>query len=195
MARADIYTGLSIDEWARIDAINPCAWNQVQNPLNAPHNACDDIWLQNGYSGGADRILGREDVARAIAAAEELIAYRCGFWTYPKYFNDEVSWPHPKRGYQFLLPTLQTNWGYVITPGIHAQAVIDACAPITYTDEDGDGVDDTATITITAAQMLAQSATIAEINLYPPTSYFIDVCGQYTEEWRIRPFKICADVA
>ena len=69
MARADIYTGLSIDEWARIDAINPCAFNQVQNPLNAPHNACDDVWLQNGWSGGADRILGREYVARAIAAA------------------------------------------------------------------------------------------------------------------------------
>ena len=194
MARADTYTGLSIDEWARFDAIPPCAFNQVQNPVNVPRAACDAIWLQNGYTGGADRILGREDVARAIAAAEELIANRCGFWTYPKYFaSEEVSWPVPKRGYQFMLPTLQTQWGKVISPGIPAQATIQLCAPIVYTDEDGDGVDDTATITILAALMTAAGASISEVNLYPPTSYFTDVCGGYTPEWRIRPFKICAD--
>jgi hypothetical protein len=194
MARADIYTGLSIDEWARIDAINPCAFNQVQNPLNAPHNACDDIWLQNGWSGGADRILGREDVARAIAAAEELIAYRCGFWPYPVYFNaEETPWPMPKRGFQINYPTLQTRWGYVITPGIPAQATIELCAPIVYTDADGDGVLDTATVTVTAAAMAAVGANILEVNLYPPTTYFLDACGEHTPEWRIRPFKICAD--
>lgn len=191
MARADIFTGLSLDEWAAINAINPCAWNQVQNPLDAPHNACDDIWLQNGFSGGADRILGREDVARAIAAAEELIAYRCGFWTYPNYFNDEVPWPQPKRGYQYVYPTLQTNWGKVISPGHAAQSTISLCAPIVYTDSDGDGILDTATITIAAALMTAAGASIAEVNLYPPTSYFSGLCGQYTPEWRIRPFAIC----
>lgn len=194
MARADIVTGLSLDEWARFDAISPCAWNQVQNPTNAPHNACDDIWLQNGYSGGADRILGREDVARAIAAAEELIANRCGFWPYPVYFAaEEVAWPKPKRGYQFMLPTLQTQWGKVISPGIPAQATIQLCSPIVYTDEDGDGVDDTATVTIPAANMAAAGASISEVSLYPPTSYFTDVCGGYTADWRIRPFRICTD--
>ena len=193
MSRADIFTGLPLDTWAAINAISGCSWNQVLNPTHVPHSACDDVWLQNGYSGGADRILGREDVARAIAAAEELIAYRCGFWPYPAYFNEEVAWPVPKRGYQYTLPTLQTKWGYVISPGIPAQSMIELCAPIVYTDADGDGVDDTATITISAADMLAAGATLAEVNLYPPTSYFTGECGDYNPEWRIRPIHKCLD--
>ena len=99
----------------------------------------------------------------------------------------------PKRGFQINYPTLQTRWGYVITPGIPAQATIELCAPVVYTDVDGDGVLDTATITVTAAAMAAVGANILEVNLYPPTTYFLDACGEHTPEWRIRPFKICAD--
>jgi hypothetical protein len=41
--------------------------------------------------------------------------------------------------------------------------------------------------------MLAAGATLAEVNIYPPTSYFTGECGDYNPEWRIRPIHKCLD--
>lgn len=195
MARSDIVTLLAPDDYARLMAINPCAFNQVMNPAHSPHNTCEDIWLQNGYTGGDQRIVGREDVAQAISQAEELIANALGFWPAPKWIlSDEQPWPVPHRGCQVTWPKIKARWGYVQQGGIEALSIITSGAAITYSDEDGDGVLDTATITVTAAAMAAAGATLAEVEVYYPNGSIYFPCEPMAA-WQVRPVTKCQDGA
>ena len=64
MARAETYTLLCIDDWARYMAIHPNAWNQVVDPANPYAGACDRVWIQHGWlDQESGRVVGREDVA------------------------------------------------------------------------------------------------------------------------------------
>lgn len=187
MARADTWTLLCIDDWARYMAIHPDAWNQVYN-CNVPYpGACERVWIQNGWLDmTSGRVLGREDVAIAIATAEEMIARALGFWPAPTWIlAEEHEWPLPARGYQTSYPPIQLDWGYVIEGGQRALTVIDDNAPVVYTDEDGDGVDDTATITLTAAQMAAAGASAEEVAVYFDT--------ETDDTWMIRCLTVEED--
>lgn len=184
MARADTYTLLCIDDWAKYMAIHPDAWNQVVNPVNPYAGACDRVWIQEGWlDQGTGRIVGREDVARAIATAEEMIAHALGFWPAPMWITaEEHPWPLPARGAQTSYPPIIADWGYIIEGGQRALTAIALNEPLVYSDEDGDGVLDTATITITAAQMTAADAAWQEV------AVFFD--GETDDTWLIR----CVDV-
>jgi len=63
--------------------------------------------------------------------------------------------------------------------------LIDDDAAIVYSDEDGDGVLDTATLTITAAQMTAASAEREEVAVFFP--------DEIDDEWRINFLDITED--
>ena len=49
MARADTWTLLCIDDWARYMAIHPDAWNQVTDCYLPYAGACERVWLQYGW--------------------------------------------------------------------------------------------------------------------------------------------------
>src|SRR5512139_3430082 len=49
MARADTWTLLCIDDWARYMAIHPDAWNQSINCIAPYPGACERVWIQNGW--------------------------------------------------------------------------------------------------------------------------------------------------
>ena len=168
MARADTYTLLPLDHYARLMAIHPDAFNQCVNPDNPYPGACDRVWIQYGWMDhDTGRLVGREELAQAIYTAEEMIAYACGFWPAPKWdVGEEHTWPRPARGAQVRYPPIKADWGYVIEGGQRALTMIDEDAPIVYSDEDGDGILDTATITILAAQMTAASASREEMAVF-----------------------------
>ena len=196
MARADVITLLPLDTYARLMAINPNHFNQVTNP-NAPPRVkeCADTWLQHGWQDHSDRTMGREEIAQAIAAAEEAIAQTLGFWPAPRWVTNETrSWPRPKRGCQIATPPIQTAWGHVLAGGEEDTAtMISAGVAIVYTDEDGDGSDDTATITVTAAEMTAAGASVGDVAIYYPDSYLGMPAYPVSERWRIRPLTIRTD--
>ena len=187
MARADTWTLLCIDDWARYMAIHPDAWNQVYN-CNVPYpGACERVWIQNGWLDmTSGRVLGREDVAIAIATAEEMIAHALGFWPAPTWiFGETHEWPYPARGYQTNYPPIALDWGHVIEGGRLALTAIELGAAVVYSDEDGDGVDDTATISITAAQLAAVGADPAEVAVY--------FQGETEDTWMIRCLSTTED--
>ncbi len=187
MARADTWTLLCIDDWARYMAIHPDAWNQVFN-CNVPYaGECERVWIQNGWLDQASgRIIGREDVAIAIATAEEMIAHALGFWPAPTWaLAEEHEWPLPARGAQVAYPPIQLDWGHIIEGGIRALTAISLAEAVVYSDEDGDGVDDTATITITAAQLTAAGADPEEIAVY--------WSGETEDIWMIRCLDMTED--
>ena len=113
MARADTWTLLCIDDWARLMAIHPDAWNQVYYPAAPYPGACERTWLQHGWlDQTSGRITGREDVAQALATAEEMIAHALGFWPAPTWIRGEPhQWPRPARGLQTAYPPIQLDWG------------------------------------------------------------------------------------
>lgn len=65
-------------------------------------------------------------------------------------------------------PPIDARWGHIIEGGQRAMTLIDDSAAIVYSDEDGDGVLDTGTITVTAAQLAAAGAVREEVAIYFP---------------------------
>lgn len=186
--KCDVCTFLPIERYADFMAINPDGFHQCHHPDEPSPSDCNDIWLTHGYVGGADRIVGRYDVCQAIAVAESLIADFLGFYPAPNWtVSEKQLWPRPKRGVQWDYPPIRTNWGHLIAGGIRALSAIEEDAEIDYTDEDGDGVPDTATITIAAVTWDAAGATIDEVDVF------------YTDEtddcYRIRNLTIYENAA
>lgn len=185
----ELYTLLPLDEYARIMGIHPDAWNQCINPVSPYPGECDRVWIQNGWLDFASgRIVGREDVAQAIVTAEEMIGRRLGYQVAPTWtISEEHDWPLPARGAQVRYPPIQADWGYIIAGGQRALTMIDEDAAIVYSDADGDGVLDTATINITAAQMTAAGASREEVAVF-----FAD---ETDDRWWIRYLTITEDAA
>jgi hypothetical protein len=173
-------------------AINPCAWNQVVNPEKPYPTHCRATWVQYGwYDYEKGLIVGREDIASAIATAEEMLSHALAFPIAPTYVNsDEVLWIYPRSSASLILPTLTTNNGYVLEPGREAFTEVALFAPVVYTDRDGDGVNDTATITITAAQLATAGASWYELAVYYPEPYLDFYLFGMDDTQRIRPLKI-----
>lgn len=192
MARATTPTLLPIDLWAWHMAINPCAWNQVVNPEKPYQTHCRATWVQHGwydYENGL--IVGREDIASAIATAEEMMSRALAFPIAPTYVNsDEVAWIYSNSGQSSVLPTLTAHNGYVLEAGREAFTEVALFVPVIYSDRDGDGVDDTATITVTAAQLAAANASWYELAVYYPAPYLDFYLFDMDETQRVRPLKI-----
>jgi len=186
MARADTWTLLCIDDWARYMGIHPDAWNQVVYPTPYP-GACERVWIQNGWMDmTSGRILGREDVAIAIATAEEMIARACGFWPAPTWtLAEEHEWPLPARGAQIAYPPIQLDWGYIIEGGQRAMTAIELAAAVLYYDADGDGINEMAAVTVTAAQLAAAGAIAEEVSLF--------FAGETDPTWEIRCLSVTED--
>lgn len=186
MARADIETLLPLDHYAQLMAMHPDAFNQCTIP-DKPYASDCRLWLQHGwYDQPGGQISGRHDIAQAIATAELKIQEALQYAPAPKYFEGEIhNWPRPKRGVQILYPPIMTNWGYLIKGGQRAMTIIDEDAAIVYSDADGDGVLDTATISITAAQMTAASASRAEVQVF--------WADETDDIWRIKHLDVIED--
>lgn len=192
MARSDTITLLPLDTYPRLMAIQPCAFNQVYNPTNAYPTECNQVWQQSAWVGASERLVGRDEVATAMATAEELMAEALRFTVAPTFVAaDERAWPLPKRGRQIRAPSIQLRWGQFIGAGReNIDTAILLNAPVVYSDRDGDGVPDTATITLSAAQLAAAGANQYEIAVYYPSVYLDWAIYPRDESWRIRPFRI-----
>jgi len=194
MARASTYTGLPLDTWASIVGISPFEFNQCIYP--APKSAqCQDSIYQFPWQ--RDH-LSREEIAEAIADAEQMLAYELLYWPYPRYFIGETQLytrPHQRQLYGYAgtprgeWKTVQLNWKKIHSGGLFNRTLIDTIPAIDITklDEDGDSVFETFEATIT-------DAAIGDItDPYELALYFADDDrhGEAVgETWRVRPLTI-----
>lgn len=183
MARADIRTWLSLDEFAQIIGMNPLAFNQLQ-PLH-DNNVCGEIFFQQDWM-HSDRV-GRESIALAIAEAEQEISREAGFNLMPDWTLDErLDYPRPfiPEGYGTALnvrgmnKSVEALKGHVISGGIRRKTLIQAGLPVTRTDVDSDNYAETCTVTVAVA-----ITDTNEIHLYYPAKSGEDA-------WEIRPIKV-----
>lgn len=191
MARASVRTLLPLDTFARVAGVHPLHWNQVElHDLptmgdTSTVRTCGMPIFQFQWQ-TASR-TGREDVAEAIAQAEQLINAEIGFKLAPDWtVKDSVAAARPSNvglyagsgiGVRGQYDVVRAREGYIISGGVEAKTLIEAAATVVYSDVDGDGYDELATVT--AATTVTD---INEIALYYPGE------GGATE-WEIRPLK------
>lgn len=160
MGRASTPTLLPLDSYARIMGIDPRHFNGIVTPVWPANRSCAAIWYQYAWQ-NVDAVS-REDLAEAIQQAEADIAKELGFFVAPSWVEEERqrwTFTHPQE-YRFdsnigLVPrglrkTVRTVWAKIFSGGIRATAdiAVPTAVPISWdwSDEDGDGEDDTLTI-------------------------------------------------
>ena len=186
--RASTPTKLSLLDWAKIIGIHPLHFAQVAyiRPSTGTPLGCSQIFFQ--YPWQNSDAASREEIAQAIAQAEELVEQYLGFRLSPSWEVDEwrPSEPHfqPElyalgyRNYNGLSSIVKANWGHFITGGIETKTLVDAEAPIVYTDADSDDYEETATVVVTVTAGLDP----CELAVYYP--------GHDGEDgWEIKPVR------
>lgn len=180
MARATTPTLLSLDRFAEVMGIaGPHFAGASAGDFFPAGGRCNDLWFQHQWQ-AHDRVS-REDLARTIAIAEMEIASVMGFWPAPKYISQEQHmYPHYYRPEQLSKPGstnfrrgfpnytfnsatgannrpkgIKLDWGKFIQAGQRALASVGtattAAGTLAYSDEDGDGFDETVTIALTTS--------------------------------------------
>lgn len=189
--RADTVTKLSLDRWAQIMGIHPLHFAGVTLATLAPSAGCSSPWLQHAWQGGmvqdADR-MGREEIAMAIRQAEDGIERQLKFRLQPTWEEDEwrptIRPNKPEmvnlsgtdvKGYHSIVPA---NWGHFISGGIESKVAIPNPTAIVWSDVDGDGYDETGTVTV-----VTSVTNPCEIAIHYPGKLGAD-------EWEIRPTNV-----
>jgi hypothetical protein len=164
--------------------LDPRHFNQVTTAAKA-NTLCSQVVKQYAWQESGQ--VAREDIAQAIAVAEQMVTAELGYTPLPDWVVDERVRTMPPgipnvinvgmadaRG--FPMPaTLRRK--HFITGGIEAKSVIEAGAAVVYTDEDGDGYAETATV------IVATTVTDPdEIAVYFPGEAARD-------EWEVRPLN------
>lgn len=176
MARASIYTLLSLDRYARIMGINPAHFNGVQNidladgstkmPLD---NAQNDVWVQHSWQ-NADQVS-REELASEIRKAEEDVSAFLGYLPAPDWIENEqyeFSYYHRRDAQILSYDTRFHARGvilrnhYFIESGIRGVSLI-GNVRIDYQDIDMDGFDEIAVVTLAVADT---TIPLSEIKVY-----------------------------
>lgn len=188
MAVGTVPTLLSLDRWAWIMQVNPAHFNGAAGATYFPmvDNASSDIWFQYAWL-FADAVS-RDELSRAIQRTETDIMAVIGYpmrpiWVYeelthfPRHYRPDV-WRWGKKDARNNEVAVQTNHGKVISPGRRALSdPITTDLTLMYSDEDGDGFDETATITVTTTL-----TDVCELHVY-----FAGHDGD--PEWEIRPAR------
>ncbi len=186
MARADTFTLLALDRFAQIMGINPAHFNTAQKSNLMPaRGSCTDIWQQFAWQ-DADRVA-RDDLAMVINEVEWEIAEAIGFWPAPVWISDEMH-QYPRHHRRTVIGSginvrgfhkgFRAKWGKFIQAGQRAVTLIGNSTVPVYSDEDGDGLNETATVTVAAGAL----TDTCEIKVY-----FEDENGD--QEWEIRPAR------
>lgn len=190
MTRASTDTLLSLDRYQQIIGYAPPAYASAYSNIIFPADvACAFLWQHEWQGHDA---VSREEIAREIAIAEQDIANYMGWWPAPRWIAQDVKMEprfHRPEYYdrsnfnvRFQRKGIKASYGKIIEPGQRAVSYISTataqgtpCSK-TFSDEDGDGFDETVTISCTG---------ITTTNECEIKVYFADHNGD--PEWEIRP--------
>lgn len=188
------YNLLDLDTWRAEINFHPWHFFQWSNTDVPVTSSTNDLIRQHAWQDYD--CLSREDVKRAIINAETRLFEHLNYWPMPKYREAIMSWPqYPKAN---LLRTGYADpsgrWIGVRLPESHIQSlgieVVQELAletPVVYSDRDGDGINDTFTVTISSSTTLKNDIAV----------YFSEE-DRFTgedpnEKWRIRPVRVSVD--
>lgn len=185
MARASTYTTIALDRVADVLQLDPLHFNSVVSTEHPEMYACDDTWFQYDWQNVGK--VSREALARALYTAERKVYQWLGYSLLPEWVTDEshvlpvpysvdlMPTPYNVRG---GYKTITAKRGYIIAGGVRASTLIEAGAAVAYSDADGDGYDETATVSVTTT-------------VEDPQEIYVYFAGRDgTREWEIRPIEV-----
>lgn len=123
-----------LNAWQRIMLADIWHFNQAKGQ-GAPLKEGRNVYIQQE----------RDDIARALNVAVEKAVPYLGFYPRPVYLTEVIPL---STGAPFQMQTLRTSSKYIEAFGVRAVSLIQAGAPIVYSDVGGIGANDTATITV-----------------------------------------------
>lgn len=155
------WTLLSLPRFAKIMGIPPMRFFRGSapsiDPMPFPMLGCDDIWYKYDWQDG-DKVSWMQ-VATTILSVEQELANLIGYYPAPMFVEEEYhKYPNPfypeYKGWGIdvkgFLKAVDLKYGKVISQGRRNVALIGTATTgagsLSYTDEDGDGFFETATI-------------------------------------------------
>lgn len=180
-------TLLPLSDYARLLGINPAHFfGGAGGTIFPTYGSCNDVWPRHTWQ-STEELMSREEIAISIREAEHDIKEILGFSPAPDWEVEEVQ-PYPTHynvlgrhgtvlGADRRYKNIQTFHGRVISAGRRATTIVEAASTVVYSDEDGDGFDETATIT--AATALTD---VSQLKLYHTGTLAVP-------EWEIRPVR------
>jgi hypothetical protein len=182
-----------LDFWRAELGYNPWHfWGLADATIQPVTSKCNDVireyaWQENDQAG-------RKEIRDAIETAEKILLDQIGYRPAPFYTEDTLPWPryHDQKQYRLGRRDVRGGWipvqlneGYIQDTGIEAFTLIDGRATLVYTDEDGDGLDETFTITV------ATTVTDpGEIAIYFDQGDRLDEDDALSARWRIEPVNV-----
>lgn len=147
-------TALTLERFRKLvmPGVNPLHYWGFRGNQYFPDRNCDQVVAETTFFTGN---VGRQEMADAIEDAEDSLTDLLGYHPAPEWVADEsYTWPkyHYRRFTNAIAADgrrtpIQLFRGEVIAPGRRAVSVIATGVAVTYSDADGDGFDETATIT------------------------------------------------
>lgn len=143
------YTHLSLNRYAKIMQISPAHFNGLASATIFPlTNRCSDVWKR--YDWQSPDSVSWESLNQAILEAERNIKDYLRYSVAPEWTVELLQWPsiHRRDSYAVVLNApITLGYDYLISPGVRAVELIKSAAAIAYSDADGDGFNELATIT------------------------------------------------
>lgn len=171
--------------------INPWHFWGFANSTVPVSSACNSVMKE--YTWQNTDAAGRESLRKAIASAEERVVDVLNFWPAPHYHTQMVSWPRYADPSVSLIgyidgsgrwQSVDLNERHVLAAGVEARTEIGLAQAVVYSDEDGDTLEDTFTVTV--ATSLTDPS---EIAIYFAEADRFDGSA-VSESWRISPVRV-----
>lgn len=189
--RANTPTLLSLAEFFEIIGMHPFYANQLG--VNIPARSrgdCQTVLYQEIWQNSDN--LARQEIADAIALAENRFYEIAGFWPAPKYIETERH-DYPKyydkryvNAYtqpDWRYKAIKTNAGYVQAVGTETLTLLNAAVAVTPQDYDGDGFDEAFSATVAVAAGTDPNTIAA---FFTAT----DRLNNPLTDWEIRPLSV-----
>lgn len=148
-----------LNAWANEMQISPWWWNQLagQGDLAPLSSGGANVYVLPDWT----------DIAKGINRALTLITDQLRFYPRPVYLSERIALG---QGRPFEMQSLRTKYGYLQAIGTRGTTVLSAAETVVYSDEDGDGVNDTGTVTFAYASAPDESEiqmffTVTDIDL------------------------------
>lgn len=138
---------MSLEEWRRAFSFHPWFFYGMATAELPLKNTQQDDLIRHAHAWQDLDAAGRDDIVEAIGSAERLLSAYLGYRIGPQYA--EATLPAAQIGAPDAAgrwPSVALPEGKLIALGVETRTLV-ATASVAYTDEDSDGVLDTATIT------------------------------------------------